>query len=97
VNPNQVVIVTLGAKGAVAAEGDRRLIVPGRRVDAVDTTGAGECFVGGLATQLVLGHQLIDAVRFANAAAAICVQRPGAGPSMPTAEEVRRTLPVEAA
>ncbi|MDB5064882.1 MAG: rbsK [Chloroflexi bacterium] len=97
VHPNQVVIVTLGAQGAVAVEGDQRLIVTGHRVNAVDTTGAGDCFVGGLATQLALGHELVDAVRFANAAAAICVQRHGAGTSMPTAEEVRRNFPVEAA
>ncbi|PAM97077.1 hypothetical protein CJI59_36705, partial [Streptomyces sp. Alain-F2R5] len=66
--------------------------VPGREVKAVDTTGAGDCFVGALASQLAIGRPLGDALAYANAAASICVQRMGAAPSMPTADEVNAVL-----
>jgi ribokinase len=61
-------------------------------VKAIDTTGAGDCFVGALAAQLSQGVDLRAALAFANAAASICVQRMGAGPSMPTAAEVAAVL-----
>jgi ribokinase len=64
------------------------LIVAGRTVKAVDTTGAGDCFVGAVAAQLAAGKPIRDALAYANAAASICVQRMGAAPSMPTAAEV---------
>ena len=66
--------------------------MPGREVKAVDTTGAGDCFVGALASQLAIGKQLDDALAYANIAASICVQRMGAAPSMPTAREVTAIL-----
>jgi ribokinase len=84
----QTICVTLGKRGVLALAGDEELIVPGRAVHAVDTTGAGDCFVGALAAQLADGAPLREALAFANAAASISVQRMGAGPSMPTAEEV---------
>ena len=62
--------------------------IAGRTVKAVDTTGAGDCFVGALAAQLAGGTSIRDALTYANAAASICVQRMGAAPSMPTAAEV---------
>ena len=68
------------------------LIVPGRTVKAVDTTGAGDCFVGAVAAQLAGGRSIGDALGYANAAASICVQRIGAAPSMPTAAEVEAFL-----
>ncbi|WFU38679.1 ribokinase [Bradyrhizobium sp. CB82] len=92
VNPDQTICVTLGKRGVVALAGREELIVPGRMVQAVDTTGAGDCFVGALAAQLADGAALHDALAFANAAASISVQRMGAGPSMPTAEEVSAVL-----
>ena len=64
------------------------LVVPGHHVKAVDTTGAGDCFVGALAAQLAKGLSLREAMGYANRAAAICVQRMGAAPSMPSAAEV---------
>ena len=63
-------------------------MIAGRTVKAVDTTGAGDCFVGALAAQLAGGTSLRDALGYANAAASICVQRMGAAPSMPTAAEI---------
>jgi ribokinase len=61
-------------------------------VKAVDTTGAGDCFVGALASQLASNKSMRDALTYANAAASICVQRMGAAPSMPTADEVKAVL-----
>lgn len=88
--PDQTICVTLGARGAMAVTGEETISVEGRLVQAVDTTGAGDCFVGALAARLSQGAALTDAVNYANLAASICVQRMGAGPSMPTAEEVAR-------
>ena len=86
--PDQVVVATLGAAGAVAVSGDGVTRVAGRPVDAVDSTGAGDCFVGALATALAAGDDLAAALRFANLAASISVQRVGAGTGMPTRAEV---------
>ena len=86
--PEQVVVVTRGKAGSVAIDGDRVIEHAGHPVKAVDTTGAGDCFVGALAARLCAGDPLSPALAFANRAASICVQRPGAGPSMPTAAEL---------
>jgi ribokinase len=89
---DKIICVTLGKRGALALVEGEPLIVPGREVKAVDTTGAGDCFVGALAAQLAVGSNLRDALGYANAAASICVQRMGAAPSMPTAAEVMHVL-----
>jgi ribokinase len=85
---SQIICVTLGRRGVLAIHEGETLTVPGRMVKAVDTTGAGDCFVGALAAQLARGVSLNDALGYSNLAASICVQRMGAAPSMPTAEEV---------
>lgn len=85
---DQTICVTLGKRGVLALAGQEEFSVPGRVVKAVDTTGAGDCFVGALAAQLADEVPLRTALAFANAAASISVQRMGAGPSMPTAAEV---------
>jgi ribokinase len=90
--PDQIICVTLGKRGAVALADGEAITVPGRAVKAVDTTGAGDCFVGAIAAQLALGTAFRDALGYANAAASICVQRMGAAPSMPTAAEVAAVL-----
>ncbi|MCG2667425.1 ribokinase [Bradyrhizobium sp. GCM10023182] len=89
---DQTICVTLGKRGVLALAASEELAVPGRVVKAVDTTGAGDCFVGALASQLADGVPLRAALDFANAAASISVQRMGAGPSMPTAAEVAAVL-----
>lgn len=89
---DQTICVTLGKRGVLALAANEALAVPGRAVKAVDTTGAGDCFVGALASQLADGVALPAALAFANAAASISVQRMGAGPSMPTAAEVAAVL-----
>ena len=80
--------MTLGKRGVLALIGGEASMIAGRAVKAVDTTGAGDCFVGALAAQLAGGTSIRDALAYANAAASICVQRMGAAPSMPTAAEV---------
>jgi len=67
-------------------------MIAGRDVKAVDTTGAGDCFVGAVAAQLAGGAAISDALAYANAAASISVQRMGAAPSMPSAAEVDEML-----
>ena len=87
VRREQVIVVTLGARGAVAIVDERTVEVAGNPVTAIDTTGAGDCFVGNLAAALADGKTLERAVGLANAAASLCVQRTGAGVSMPFVDE----------
>ena len=89
---DQIICVTLGKRGVLALVNGEPLAVPGRDVTAVDTTGAGDCFVGALAAQLAQATPLRTALGYANAAASICVQRMGAAPSMPTAAEVTAVI-----
>jgi ribokinase len=88
----RAVILTLGARGAFLADGKRAQLVPGFRIKARDTTAAGDIFNGALAVALAEGQELPDAVRFANAAAALSVARLGAQPSAPTRLEIERLL-----
>jgi ribokinase len=92
IGKDKIICVTLGKRGIVALIDDRQHVDPGRAVKAVDTTGAGDCFVGAVAAQLAAGKPIQDALAFANAAASISVQRMGAAPSTPTAAEVETTL-----
>jgi ribokinase len=89
---DQIVCVTLGKRGVLALVDDEPVIIAGRSVAAIDTTGAGDCFVGAVAAQLANGKPVRDALNYANAAASICVQRMGAAPSIPTAKEVESAL-----
>lgn len=85
------VVITMGAQGALALE-NKPTYVPACPVNAVDTVAAGDTFTGALAVQLCRGESLDDAVRFANAAAAITVTRRGAMASIPQRDEVERAL-----
>ena len=86
-------IVTMGARGFLLAEGNRREFIAAEKVNAVDTTAAGDAFTGSLAVGVAQGHNLYDSALFANRAAALSVTRMGAQPSMPTMEEVCAFLP----
>ncbi|SDR51073.1 ribokinase [Paraburkholderia fungorum] len=78
------VIVTLGGQGVhVLGDGTPGTHYPALEVHAVDTTAAGDTFVGALATKLATRHALVDAVKHAQIAASLCVQRHGAQPSIP--------------
>ncbi|HVU34173.1 MAG TPA: ribokinase [Opitutaceae bacterium] len=82
------VVITLGARGALLAHAGAVVHVPGFAVDAVDTTAAGDVFNGALATALAEDRPLPEAVRFANAAAALAVTRRGAQESAPTRQAI---------
>jgi len=88
----RTIIITLGAKGSFtfSEEGTER--IPAFRVDAVDTTAAGDIYCGTIATALTEDKPLNEAVRFAGAAAAISVTRMGAQPSAPTRKEIDEFL-----
>ena len=85
-------VLTLGEQGAVYRRGELLLSVPARRVQAVDTTGAGDCFVGFFLASVADGADPSYALSFAAAASALCVTRPGAADSIPSTEEVLRFL-----
>jgi ribokinase len=83
-------IVTLGDKGSVVFDGktNENVNIPAWKVQAVDTTAAGDCFIGALAVGLSEGKSIINAAKFASAAAAVSVTRVGAQPSLPNFDEV---------
>jgi len=84
----QTVVVTLGALGVVSSGLSGEHVVPGIPVHAVDTTGAGDCFVGVLAASLAGGQDLLPALERANLAASIAVTRAGAVDAMPHAADL---------
>jgi ribokinase len=85
---DQTIIVTLGERGAQVITRTASMLIPAFPVQAVDTTGAGDCFTGALAVALAEEKPINEAVRLANAAAALCVTKPGTAASMPTRAEV---------
>lgn len=87
-----MVVVTLGGDGAAWADHEGGGTHPAFSVDVVDTTAAGDAFVGALAGRLVQGDGLGAAVRYACAAGAVAATRPGAQPSLPTAGDVATLL-----
>ena len=82
------VLITLGARGVWLSEQGKGELIPGFRVQALDTTAAGDTFNGALVTAQLEGKPLREAIRFAHAAAAISVTRAGAQPSIPFRAEV---------
>jgi len=88
----RAVIVTLGAAGALLAEGSRRLRLPGQAADVVDATGAGDAFSGVLAAWLAHGHPLEVATEAANFAAGVSVTRAGARGGLPSRVAIEAAL-----
>jgi len=88
----KTVILTLGKKGCIVKSASITKRIPAFEVEAVDTTGAGDTFCGAIVAGLGKGKELIEAVKFATAASAICVTRMGAQPSIPNEEEVTKFL-----
>jgi len=88
----QVVVVTLGSKGALLATGNIAKLIPAYAVTPVDSTAAGDCFNGALAVALAEGAGLEDAIAFANKAASVSVTRMGAQASAPYRHEIGLTF-----
>ena len=84
----QSIVVTLGSKGAYVHTNQKVQFIDGHKVQAMYTTGSGDCFIGALASQYLESNDLLDSVNFANKAAALSVMKRGASSSMPTLEEV---------
>ncbi len=87
-----VVVRTLGPRGAEVRDASGTIVVPGRVVPVVDTTGAGDTFVGALSARLAEGAALAEAAAFANAASSLAVETEGAVPSIPAREAIERRL-----
>jgi 2-dehydro-3-deoxygluconokinase len=88
----QTVLLKLGAQGVIVSDGAKRERVPGFKVDAVDATGAGDCFCGNALARLAAGDSIVDAARYANAAAALTTTGFGAVAPLPRPDAVRALL-----
>ena len=89
------VVITLGVRGAYFTDGKKEIIVPAVKVKAVETTGAGDAFNGGLATAIAEGMPIETALKFATCTSAISVTRLGSSPSMPYRHEILALLEKE--
>ena len=89
------VIITLGVRGAFYTNGKDEVVVPSIKVKAVETTGAGDAFNGGLATAIAEGMPIKQALQFATCTAAISVTRLGSAPSMPQRVEILEMMKKE--
>jgi ribokinase len=92
VGHSAVVVVTLGAEGALLVTDDQTKAIPAPDVTPVDPTGAGDAFCAALAQGLTAGMAFVDTVEMAVVAGAVATTRPGAQAAMPTAEEVETRL-----
>lgn len=93
--PNEWLIVTQGERGATVYSDEITAQVDARHVNVVDTTGAGDCFVGTLAAMINRKESFQDSVLFASAAATLSTTKHGAGTSMPSYEEVVNFASIE--
>jgi ribokinase len=84
----KTIIITLGSKGAFYSKDGKSKVIEASKVEAIDSTAAGDVFNGYLAVSLAMGHNLEAAIRMANKAASISVTRLGAQPSIPFLKEV---------
>ncbi|MFA6286681.1 MAG: ribokinase [Opitutaceae bacterium] len=88
-----VVIVTLGKRGCLVSQASGPVFIPAHKVKAVDTTGAGDAFVGGFSAGFVeFNGDIVAAARFGVAVAALSVTKQGTAPAMPTRREVAKFL-----
>ena len=95
----ELLVISLGEKGAIATNGDYRIELPGLEVDVVETTGAGDGFLGAIITELLPARektgslasideeQVREALKIANAVGALTCKKPGAIPALPTRAE----------
>lgn len=88
----KAVFLKLGADGVIASDGARRDRIAGFKVNAVDATGAGDCFCGAALARLAAGDSIFEAARYANAAAALATTGFGAVAPLPRPEAVAKLL-----
>jgi 2-dehydro-3-deoxygluconokinase len=88
----KTVFLKLGADGVIVGDGNKRERIAGHKVNAVDATGAGDCFCGATLARLTAGDSIWEAARYANAAAALATTGFGAVDPLPRPEEVRSLL-----
>jgi len=86
----KTVIITLGANGAFLASGNNRHAIPAMKINPVDTTGAGDAFIGGFAAAIVEGKPLEEALHYATAAGALAATKAGAQSSLPSRQELEQ-------
>ena len=85
---DQSIVVTLGSQGVYVHQQGKNEFFSGHEVNAVDTTGSGDCFIGAMASHMLSNENLFEAAEFANKAAALSVTKKGASISMPNRQEV---------
>jgi ribokinase len=90
--PNCTVILTLGKQGVMCRDKTELIKIPAKEVEVVDTTAAGDTFIGYFVAEISQGTQLNQALITATQAAAICVTREGAAVSIPTRSEVTHAI-----
>jgi 2-dehydro-3-deoxygluconokinase len=88
----RTIVLKLGEHGSIVSDGARMQAMAPLQVEAVDATGAGDCFAGNFLARLAAGDTVFDAARYANAAAALAVQGWGAVAPLPRPEQVRALL-----
>jgi len=82
------VVITMGKAGAFVMNAEKQAFIPSVKVDAIDTTGAGDAFNGGFVTALVEGKDIFEAAKFGNVTGALSVTRLGTAPAMPYRGEI---------
>ena len=86
------VVITMGSRGAIVTDGNEITAIPPRKVEVVDTTGAGDTFIGAMILKLAEGKSIVEAGKFASYASSITITREGAAQSIPTLEEVEKAI-----
>lgn len=81
-------IITLGSKGSICFSGEEKLVIKAHKVKAIDTTAAGDTYVGSFASRLALGESVLDSLNYASLCSALTCLKKGAQQSIPTLEEV---------
>jgi ribokinase len=89
------VVITMGSRGAIVTYGNNIVPIEARKVKAVDTTSAGDTYVGAIAVKLDMGVDIVTACKFASVASSITVTRAGAAQSIPTLDEVEKIMKEE--